>query len=243
MKLKIVEINGGKYAEIQDEKPVYIHSDGKELPFDAQKTVETISRLNGEAKTNRERAEGVESKLKLFEGIEDPAAAIKALQTVKNLDEKKLIDAGESQKIRDEAIKAVEEKYKPIVTERDSLIKDLHEEKIGGSFSRSKFITEKLSIPFDLAQAKFGSNFKLEGGKVVAYDAHGGKIFSQANPGELAEFDEAMEKIVGGYAYRDSILKGSGASGGGANGSGNAKTGADFSNLSPREKMNAGRAK
>ncbi|QAU22586.1 hypothetical protein EO087_00200 [Dyella sp. M7H15-1] len=215
MKLKTVELNGKHYAEITDGKPVYVHDDGKEIPFDAVQTVDTIKRLNGEAKGHRERAETAEGALKVFEGL-DAAAARKALDVVKNLDDKKLVDAGEVDRVKSEAIKAVEDKYAPIVKERDKLQASLVSEKVGGSFARSKMIADKLAIPADLVQARFGEHFRLEGENVVAYDKSGNKLFSRSSPGELATFDEALEMIVEQYPYRDSILKGSGASGGGA---------------------------
>lgn len=241
MKLKLDE-NG--HVVVQDGKPVYVHDDGKEVAFDAPGTVATISRLNGEAKSHRERAEAAEKSLKKFEGIEDPEAAIKALSIVKNLDDKKLVDAGEVEKVKAEAIKAVEEKYAPVVKENESLKSELHAEKIGGSFARSKLIGEKFAIPADLVQARFGQNFKLEEGKVVAYDGSGNKIYSRAKPGEIADFDEALELLVDQYPYKEQILKGSGASGGGAGGSrggagGNNKAmnRSQFNELSPADQM------
>ena len=78
--------------------PVFVHPDGKEAPFDGDATVATISRLNGEAKTHREGKEAAEGKLQAFAGIADPAAAVKALNTVKNLDEKALVAAGDRDK-------------------------------------------------------------------------------------------------------------------------------------------------
>jgi hypothetical protein len=203
---------------VQDGKPVYVHDDGREVAFDAVGTVSTISRLNSEAKTNRERAEAAEKAAKAFEGITDAEAARKALATVANLDAKKLVDAGEVDKIRAEAIKAVEDKYSPVVAERDSLLKSLVDEKVGGSFARSKMIADKLAIPADLVQARFGDAFKVEGSDVVAYDKSGNKLFSRSNPGEVAKFDEALEILIDQYPYRDSILKSTGASGGGATG-------------------------
>jgi hypothetical protein len=77
---------------------------------------------------------------------------------------------------------------------------------------------DKLAIPSDLVRARFGEQFKVEDGKVVAYDKTGNKLFSRSNPGELANFDEALELLVDSYPYRDQILKSSGASGGGASG-------------------------
>ncbi|WP_369606273.1 DUF6651 domain-containing protein [Serratia marcescens] len=217
MKLKLDE-NG--HVVVSDGKPVYVHDDGKEIAFDAVGTVATISRLNGEAKAHREGKEAAESALKAFEGIADPKEALKALDVLKNLDAKKLVDAGEVDKVRQEAIKAIEEKYAPVLKERDSLQAALVNEKVGGSFARSQFINEKMAIPADFVQARFGDAFKLEGDQVVAYDKAGNKLFSRSNPGEIAKFDEALEILVESYPYKDKILKGSEASGGGSNGGG-----------------------
>ncbi|HDR2587285.1 TPA: hypothetical protein QCI16_004333 [Enterobacter ludwigii] len=221
MKLKLDE-NG--HVVVSEGKPVYVNEEGKDIAFDVSGTVATIARLNGEAKSHRERAETAETSLKMFSGIADPAEAIKAMDIVKNLDAKKLVDAGEVEKVKLEAIKAVEEKYAPVVTERDSLREALVTEKVGGSFSRSQFITEKMAIPPDLVEARFGSHFRLEDGAVVAYDKAGNKLFSPSNPGEVAGFDEALEILVDSYPYRDQIIKGSGASGSGAGGGGRGPT-------------------
>jgi hypothetical protein len=246
MKLKLDDAG---HAVLKDGHPVYVHTDGKEIPFDAAGTVATISRLNGEAKSHRERAEGAEERLKAFEGL-DAEAARGALDMVGKLDAKKLIDAGEVDKVRAEAAKAfdekvagVEKKYAPVVKERDRLQAALIAEKVGGSFARSKYIAEKLAIPADLVQARFGHNFKLEKDSVVATDAEGNPIFSRANPGKVADFDEALEILVDAYPHRDSIMKGAGASGGGAGGGGSGAGGkkqlsrAAFEALAPGERQ------
>lgn len=216
MKLKLTPEG---HAVVSDGKPVYVHDDGKEVAFDAVGTSATISRLNAEAKGHRERAEAAEGKLRPFEGITDPAAALKALTTIKNLGDKQLVDAGEVEKVKLEAIKAVEDKYAPIIGERDKLKADLYGEKIGGAFSRSKLIADKFAIPADLVQARFGQHFKIEDGNVVAYDASGNKLYSKSNPGNPANFEEGLELLIDSYPYKASILKGSGASGSGASGS------------------------
>ena len=241
MKLKLDEQG---HVVVQEGKPVYVHDDGKEIAHDAQATVQTISRLNSEAKSHRERAEAAEKTLKTFEGIADPAAAIKALETVSNLDHKKLVDAGEVEKVKAEISKAFQTQLDGVTTERDTIKKQFFDEKIGGSFARSKLIAEKLAIPSDLVQAKFGNAFKIEDGKIVAYDHIGNKIYSRSRPGEMADFDEALESLIEQYPHRESILKGSGASGGGAsnnpsNGSTNNKTisRAAFNSLQATERM------
>ncbi|WP_413724658.1 DUF6651 domain-containing protein [Sodalis sp. RH16] len=226
MKLKLDE-NG--HAVLVDGNPVYVHADGKEVPFDAAGTVETIKRLNGEAKSHRERAEAAEAKLKTFDGIESVEAALKAIETVKNFDDKKLVEAGEVERVKTEAVKAYEgrlteqekrhaEELSKISGERDTLQSTLFNERIGGQFDRSPFIKEKLIIPSDMARAAFGNAFKIEDGKIVAYDPSGNRIFSRVKPGELAGFDEAIETLVDNYPNRDYILKGSNSSGSGAHG-------------------------
>ena len=81
MKLKLDE-NG--HVVVSDGKPVYVHDDGKEIPFDAPAAMQKISGLNAEANQHREAKEAAEAKLKAFDGIEDASAALKALETVKN---------------------------------------------------------------------------------------------------------------------------------------------------------------
>ncbi|MCU4453053.1 DUF6651 domain-containing protein [Acinetobacter baumannii] len=221
MKLKTVIIEGKTYAVINEQgHPVYVHDDGKEVGFDAPRAISKIDELGNESKNHRLAKEQAEASLKAFEGIDDPAAAKKAIETLKNFDDKKLVDAGEVEKVKAEAIKAVEEKYAPIVKERDDFQAQLHNELIGGGFARSKYIQDNLSVPADLIQAQFGKNFKIEEGKVIAYGPDGQKIFSRARPGEVADFDEALESLVGGYQFKDSILKPSQASGGGFQGKG-----------------------
>lgn len=259
MKLKLDDKGA---VVVQDGKPVYTHEDGKDVPFDAAGTLATISRLNGEAKSHRERAEKAEGDLKKFEGITDVDAAKKALETVKNLDDKKLVDAGKVEEVKagviktyeaklDEQKKAYEGKLTEASTKTTTLEQQLHSEKIGGGFARSKLITDdkhpmRLNIPADMAEARFGKNFKIEDGKAVGYDNAGNKIFSRARPGELADFDEAFEVLVDQYPQKANILKGTGASGGGANpggggGNGGKKTytRAQFDALPPADRVKA----
>lgn len=223
MKLKLDE-NG--HVVVQEGKPVYVHEDGKEVAFDASGTVSTITRLNAEAKSHRERAESAEKSLKGFDGIADPAAARNALDVVSKLDQKKLVDAGEIDTVRNEISKAFQTQLDEANGKAQTFEQQLYAEKIGGNFSRSKYIADKLAVPADMVQATFGQNLKIEEGKVVAYDTQGQKIFSRARPGELADFDEAIETLVSQYPHRDHILKSSNANGGGAQGGDGGNSGA-----------------
>lgn len=224
MQLKLDEAG---HAVISDGKPVYVHDDGKEVPIDAPAMISKIAALNAEAKSHREAKEAAVERLKAFDGIEDADAALKALETIKNLDEGKLVQAGKVEEIKAAAKKAAEEQVaatnKAHATELDTLRKDYESllnqyngEKIGAAFSGSKFISDKAAIPADLMQARFGAGFKVEDGRIVGYDQSNNKIYSRTNPGEVAGFDEAIETMVESYAYRDSILKGANNGGGGA---------------------------
>lgn len=210
MKLKL---DADGHVVVDNGKPVYTDDAGKDVAFDAPATVATIARITEESKGFKTRAQTAETSLKAFEGIEDPKAAKDALTKVANWGDKELVEAGKVEEIKAAAIKAVEDKYAPVVAERDALQGQLHGEKIGGSFARSKFIADKIAVPADIIESRFGKNFKLEDGKVVAYDASGNKLYSKANPGNDADFDEALELLVDQYPYKDSILKGTGGSG------------------------------
>lgn len=217
MALKL-KVDADGHAVLSDGKPVWVdETNGQEFAYDANQTNATISRLNGEAKSFRERAEKAEGTLKQFDGIEDPEAALKALSTVKNLDAKKLVDAGEVQKVKDEVSKALQKQIDEANARAQQYEQALNNELIGGNFARSKFISEKVAIPADLLQARFGSNFKVKDGKVVAYDQSGKEVYSLQKPGELADFDEAMELLINAYPQKDSILKGDVKGGSGAN--------------------------
>jgi hypothetical protein len=224
MKLKL---NADGSAVVQDGKPVYIHDDGKEVPFDAPTAVSTISRLNGEAKTHREEKEALSAKVKLFEGIEDVEAAKKALETIKALDDKKLVDAGKVEEVKRAAVQAAEEKamaaakahateLKTITDKYEALNSQYNSEKIGGMFKGSTFVKDKVKVPVDMVEAKFGRNFKVEDGKIVGYDNAGNKIYSRLKPGELAEPDEALEQLVDAYPAKTEILKGANHTGSGS---------------------------
>lgn len=245
MALKL-KLDANNVAVLLDGKPVYVDDDGKEIAYDANQTVATIARLNGEAKSHRERAEKAEGDLKAFDGL-DAAAARKALKDVGNWDEKQKAAAGERDKAISEAVKAVEEKYAPIQKQRDELLSQLDAHVIGTAFNGSKFIAEKFQAQgpagVEIARALFSSRFKVENGKAVGYDAQGNKLYSRTKPGELADSNEAIELMVDAYAHKDSILKGDVKSGGGANpggggGGGGKKTMARtaFDSLDPKGK-------
>ncbi len=218
------EVNGIKY-------PVYVHDDGSEKEFDAAGTVATITRLNGEAKANREAKEAAEAKLVVYKDIPDPKAALEALSKLKTIDLTKLVDAGKVDEVRAEVTKVMQADIDKTKAENAALQGQVFSLMVGGAFTRSKLIGDKpgqLAIPVDLVQAQFGRHFKVEGEKIVATDAAGNKLYSKVRPGELADFDEGLSLLIDSYPHKDQILRGAGGAGGGAGGSkagaGGAKT-------------------
>lgn len=218
--------------------PVWVDSAGQESSVDSG----TISRLNGEARQHRERAEAADLKLKTFEGI-DPAKARDALGIVDKLDKKKLVDAGEIDKVRAEIEKGYQERITTVTAENEKLRGTNDTMVLTHSFTGSEFYKNKVRVPQDMFQATFGKHFKIEDGKPVAYDGNGQKIYSKSKMGELADFEESLEILVNGYAHKNDILKGNLGSGSGNNGGGGNRgnggriyTRAEFDKLGPAEK-------
>lgn len=228
--------------EMKDGNPVYLDSNGNEMTVEGG----TISRLNAEAKTHREAKERAEGELAKFKGEDgktiDPTIAIKAIETVGKIDAKKLIDSGEVDKLKDQ-IKA---EFTGQITERDTKLKEqatrIDAMTLDAAFASSKFITDRIAVPAEMFKATFAKNFKVEDGKVVPYGSDGNKVLSSKRIGEVADLDEAFEKIVEAYPYKDAILKaanvtGSGNGGnGGARGNGRFVSRAEFDKLEPAEK-------
>lgn len=210
-----LKLDAEGHVVVSDGKPVYV-ADGKDVPFDAPAAMSKITSLQGEAMGHRQGKEAAETKLKAFDGM-DPDKARAALDTVGNLDAKRLVDAGEVQRVKDEVAKGFEGK----LTEADARYADLqgkyHGEKIANAFAGSKFISDKVAAPIDMLQATFGRHFGVDDhGRVIAKDNAGNPIPSKTNFGDPASFEEAIEAVISAYPNKDHILKGTTGAGGGA---------------------------
>lgn len=242
MKLKTIEVDGNTYAEIKDGKPVYIDDSNKEHVYDAPAMRGSLDRLNDTLKSEKDAREKAESAVKAFGDI-DPEKAAEALKIVKNLDDKKLLDAGEVDNVvkerLSEAAKNYQKQIDDLKTESEGLKNQYASEKVSGAFSGSKFIKDKLAIPPDMVQAAFSKHFQFKDGRITPIDSSGNPIYSDSNPGDIAPFDEALEKLVNQYPHKDSILKGSGHNGSGAGpvGEGGTRTVTrkQFEQMSPAE--------
>ncbi len=232
MELKVDENNN---VVIQDGKPVYVFDDGKESPFDAPSAMQKISALNAEAKDYRLKLKDSSEKLEKYSKIEDVDKALNALETMKNLDDKKLVDAGKVDEIKQSMSKVFEEEKTNIlkahataideataaVQEKDALIHNLV---VRQQFNNSSFFTgdkPKTTLFPDAAAKYFSDKFKVEmvGNEpaVIGY-LNGEKILSKERYGEPASFDEAIEVIIENDPLKNQILS---SSSGGSSSDGN----------------------
>lgn len=225
----------GDSLTLQDGNPVYVDSNGQERTLDAG----TVSRLNGEARTMRQRAEAAENALKSFEGL-DAAAAREALKKLETVDLNNMVDNGELDKVRN----TLTQQYEAQLSERDGKLeaatKRINKMMLENAFNSSDFIRNNIGIPTDVFQDYIAKHFEVDGDRIVGRYADGQEIYSETNMGQLASFDEAVRMIVTKHPQRESLMKanvnpGSGNSGGNTPGTRTISR-ADFDNLAPAEK-------
>ena len=232
-RLQLKTDDNGAVVLTDDGRPVFVWPDGREEGVDVPGMYEKIKSLGRENQKYREEGKGLKEKITLFKDIEDLAAwkteADEALKAVKN---KEVVDAEEFEKFKaglkesyDTREKELEQSYRVkmdeltgALTDKDKSIRNLV---VKGAFDRSQYISEKTVLPPDIAFATFGQFFEVEEQsgelKAVARNAKGDKIYSLANPGELASPEEAIAALINDYSYKDRILKG-GHGGSGASG-------------------------
>lgn len=212
MRLKVDD--SGKVA-LKDGKPVYETSDGKEVAVDVPDLFTQIESLNGEAKKHRLNHRDAEKKLAAY-GELDPEEAVKAVETVKNLEAKKLVDAGEVETLKAQITEGYEKKLADAAKALEAEQATTRGLLITNGFAGSK-VLEKTTLTPEIAEAFFGGKFKVEDGKAVGY-LDEAPIMSHENPGQFAGFDEALERMIGAYPRKDEILRASDNSGSGGGG-------------------------
>lgn len=206
-------------VELKDGNPVYIDSQGQEKVIE----IGTITRLNGESKSHRERAEAAEAKLKTF-GDLDPVKAKEALDTLDKIDKKKLIDNGEVDRVTQQITQQFTAQINELKSANEKTQSAYENLLIDNVFANSEFVRENVSVPRDMFQSFFRQNFSVKDGQVVAKGKDGNQILSPTRTGEYATADEALQIMVNAHPQKDIILKadvgkGSGNQGGGGHNS------------------------
>lgn len=223
-------------CETKDGKPIYLDATGAETTFDYDR----IAVLNNEAATNRRKLQDTEKLLEPYKGL-DAAAARKAIEDLAKIDQKKLIDAGEVDKVR-EAISAT---FTAQIAEKDKAYASLRDEldglRVSNIFANSEFLRDRLAMPRDVVEAYFRSNFKIDkDGKISAFYKDGNPVMSKqaGNIGGTPTTDEALQLLIEAHPQKDMFLKADTGNGSGNNGNGGHRPGsrtmkrADFNQLS-----------
>lgn len=218
----VLDENG--HAILKDGCPVYKYEDGSESPFDAKTTLaakdKKIANLTEEKTRLFTKAEGLKGDLKKFDGI-DITAAQEALETVKNLKSKELLDANGIKVLKAEMLQGFEKEKSDLkkgfdnklqdvtkqVATKDSIIKNLL---ITTKFSSSPHFTgenRKTIYPPEDAVKIFGDRFMVDDNlNIVAIDRSGEILKSQKTHGEPADFEEAMARIIEEHPNKERIL-------------------------------------
>lgn len=229
---------------LKDDKPVYEDPEGKELALDAPQMYDKIITLGKEAKSNRERADAFSTQVKLFDGIEDlekwKVDADKAIETVTNFNQEDWLKADKVEKLKKDMKEAYESQEATLkkgfeigkvelqgtIDKKDGQIRKLM---VSNKFATSQYFSgtePKTTLPPEIAETYFGKNFKVEEDsktkelKLIAYFTNGDQVLSRINPGEIAEFEEAMTLIFDAYPGKERLMrtKGGGSGGGGGTG-------------------------
>lgn len=220
MSLKYALTENGN-IKVSNGMPVVVDDDdGEEIELDAIGLHSKVPQLQNEAKKRRLELKEAKKQLEAFEGlgIDDLESfpgwkekAEKALGTIENIDQKKLVDAGKVDEIKQavkeemqskiEKIKKqaqdTEKEFQSAVQEKDGTIRKLM---VDDQFNTSKYIGSDLIVTPKMARKIFGDQFKVEktdDGKTVTVGYLGDEpIMSKKRIGDYASFDEALQHMV-----------------------------------------------
>jgi len=233
-----------KAPVLEDGKPVYIDPDGKELALDPPAMYQKIIDLGAESKGHRIKKEELSTQLELFTEVEDlpkwKKDADAALEQVANFKDKDWLKADKVEKLKSDMKTAHEENIAGI-QKSFSLKEADFTEKIGKKDIQirklmidNKFATHPLfsgknpksNVLPAMAVDHFGKQFKIEEAEktgeltLTGYHTNGDIVYSKEQPGEVADFNEAMLLIFDKHPNRESMLPSGppGSGGGGGDG-------------------------
>jgi len=230
MKLKLDDAGN---VIVENGMPVYVDENGNDIVHDAPKLLFKVTSLTEEKDRHFEKANGLQAQLDVFKGI-DPKAAKAALETVEKLDGKKMIEAGEFDKLKEQMKDISDSKLEEQRTIFDAKLIDMEKTTaiqqdtiehlmVTNHFAQSPYFSgtkPKTVLSSDLATNIFKPFFKVEGEgadiKMVGYIG-GEKIPSRKDVGQPADFNEAIETIIEQHPEKDRFLT---SSAGGGPGSG-----------------------
>lgn len=245
LRFKLTE-DGKSIAMDSNGLPIAIDDSSPENPrefsIDGIHLYNQIPRFKTDIQNANKKAEEATNALKAFEGIEDPQAAIAALETVKNLDEGALKKASEVEALKEKLnkenaakLQAAQKQYETTISEKDAVIQgldgDLRKAVISAAFAGSTWFNgkePKSKLSSAIAESFLGNYFKVErlpDGTVAPVAYIGETRIEDPAKGMIGDtlapmaFDDAMSKIIEQHPQKNDILWPS--SGTGAKGSNN----------------------
>jgi hypothetical protein len=223
--MKYVKTEKGiKYAE--NGNPFAVGDDGKEIEIDPIALYSKVKELNNENAARRLELRQAKEAAALFDGL-DPDAARAAIDSLAKIDQKKLIDAGKVDEVRQQMKEEYEKKLAAKDTDLSARDKTIYDLMVANKFSASSWFNgdkPKTVLTPALAKAYWGENFRIEDGRVAAYTSDGKQILSSADPSKPADFDEAIEILISSNPDKDKLLRANGGGPGGFGGKGGAST-------------------
>lgn len=206
--------------------PLWVDPDGNEVSYDVTKLIKDKTAANAESAMRRKKIDELEAKLnemnEKYQDI-DIEAAKKAMETLQNIDQQKLMDTEGVESVKrqmKEAFKLEQDK------EREAWEKQVKDQEvhlslktnqirtllIKNAFMSSEFLREKTLLPPDVAYSYFGNHFEVRevsGEPMAVGRLNGEDILSlKKNPGEIADTEEALEIIIDKSPIKERILKG-----------------------------------
>ena len=213
--------------EADDKGNPLVFDDAKEdseaFGLDAIHLFSKVPALQEESKKHRLKAKDAEESLLKFDPIKDMEITDiqAALEKVKSLKAGDLTKTEEVERLKKETeeawrikLEAAEKAYDSKLDEASQTVKSkddtIYRLTVSNRFAASAWFAgedPKTILTPGIAESHFRDHFKVEDGKMIAYDNNGEMIYSRERPGEPANFDEAMSSIIDAYPDRDRILK------------------------------------
>lgn len=228
---------------LQDDMPVYLNEDGKEVPVDVPGLFTKLTQLNHENAGRRKKESELSQQLSKYADL-DPDAARDAIQRLGALDEKGMVDSSKVESIKKQMAETYEAKVKAEAEKAAGFEQMLYDTLVSSSITGSKFLADNTYLAPDIAAAYFGKHFavQIQDGKptVVATDSAGNPIMSSSNPTELAGVDEALQTLINRHPDKGKFLKagqtGAGPTPKGGSGSSGGHGGKSWANMNAAER-------
>lgn len=231
--MKLKRNDDGLVVVTEDDFPVYVDEDGKDVVINVPKLQKDLKSANAESMERRKQITALDNELaelqQKYRDL-DIDKAKEALKMVENLKDKDIIDAGEVEKIKTSIKEGFEKKltdqktdYEKLLDSRVSELKNKDSQirslLIKGAFDSSKFLMEKTVLTPDIAYRYFGDFFEVREvhGQLRAVGKFNGEDIKSRteDPGEIASTEEAIEFLIDKYPQKERILRGASPSGSG----------------------------